>query len=217
MTCMAKKHFKPSTLPPPGIDRPHMPFPYGTEGIVQKLKNSVKAIGLPFRYGTGEELDVLIGGTPMPACMCYRIDETETTYRNTMRCEIFTPTLYFIDRTSHRANSVEQERIVQHTKAYADAWLNYIRHSPNPDHAFELLSDPTLNRVYLEFEDIFTGIGVRVRLIESLGVCVEDPAFYFRRPPHVVAPGWSGEHPFHSAPHPHRKRKHSKPQEGEKR
>jgi len=160
-------------------------------GLVEKVKETIEqGIGLPFRYGTGEELDAYMGNTPMPAVMMYRLEGSTSQVWNTQRVESATCTLFFVERTSYENDSEENDRIIQRCKQHADEWINFVQHGvESPLWCDD--SEIEYERIYLQFEDVFTGIGVRLRLTEVQGECFYDPYYarlYGLEPPRLYIP-----------------------------
>lgn len=133
--------------------------------FVEKIKDSVEAFGLPFIYGTAEELNLLTDNTAMPAAMCYTIQDSQGVMVGTQVCERASVTMFFIDSTSFALESIENEKIIDECKLRADRWLDSIRNGS----VFTISDIVRYRRIYLQFYGPYTGIGVNVVLRENIG------------------------------------------------
>lgn len=132
---------------------------------IEKIKDTIEAMGLVFAYGTGEELNAITDNIAMPAAMCYTIEDSQMVMVGTQMCEQATATIFFIDRTSYAFGSMENELIIDQCKDRADRWIDNIRN----DNIFTVSGRVNYRRIYLQFYGVYTGIGVRIPLRENIG------------------------------------------------
>lgn len=137
--------------------------------FIGKLEETIATIGIPFGYGTAEELNNLLPNiAPGVSAMCYLLHDSQMMYVGPQMCESAIVTMFFVDRTSWSFNSVENEGIIQECKAFADRWINNLRRGS----IFTLTGQVNYRRVYLTFaQQTYTGIGVNLRLMENVGSC----------------------------------------------
>lgn len=143
--------------------------------FIEKLKATVEAMGLPFAYGTAEDLNTLTDNTDMPAVMCYLLQDSQMDYVGAQTCERASVTVFFIDKTSPSYSGLENDAIVQQCKDRADEWIDSIRKGG----VFTPFGTVNYRRVYLQFYGVYTGIGVNLTLRENVGWtdCQDDGVF----------------------------------------
>lgn len=133
--------------------------------FIQKLRGTVEAMGLPFMYGTGEELNEATHNSDMPAAMCYILQDSQVIRVGGQMCEQASVTIFFIDKTSFYFGSEDNEGIINECQNRANRWINSIRNGSE----FAITGAVNYRRIYLEFMTPYTGIGVNLLLRENLG------------------------------------------------
>lgn len=134
--------------------------------LLDKIKASVVATGLPFNYGSAEELDKKIANSAQPATYCYLLQDSREITVGGQRCEQAQVVIFFCDRTSESIDSEENEQIISRCKEDADDWLRSIREG----NELAIVGEVQYRRVYLQFYQQVTGIGVAVTLRENVGL-----------------------------------------------
>lgn len=144
--------------------------------FIQKLRDTVEVLGLPFMYGTAEELNELTQNNEMPAAMCYILIDSQMVRVGGQMCEQASVTIFFIDKTSFYFGSEENEGIINECQNRANRWIDSIRKGNH----FSITGTINYRRIYLEFMTPYTGIGVNLLLRENLGAifCPDEVNYY---------------------------------------
>ena len=137
--------------------------------IIDKIKASVERIGIPFVYGSMDDVNEVISGHDFDGGMlCYCTLITTGTARYDVsgrwhdRVQI---AIFIVNKTEFDMCSIENEDIVDACKREVYRWLVSLR--DNRDIKLEEVTSS--QRVYDEFDDIVTGYGVQATIEEVQG------------------------------------------------
>ena len=137
--------------------------------IIDKIKESVEALGIAFKYGSGDDINDVISGHDFDGgrlCYCTLITTGTATLDVSGRWHDQVQVgLFVVDKTDFDPCTFENEDIIDDCKKDVFRWLLSIRTSPT----LKMLSVNNSQRVYDEFDDIVTGYGVQVTLEEKQG------------------------------------------------
>lgn len=133
--------------------------------IVEKIKSTVEQMGLPFRYGSAEELNQYSDNTDMPAVFLYRLD-SGTFYRDGR--EQYNIIICFFDKTSFNFWSEESESIREACRVRASDWLNTIQEGSD----FNIIGSVNIRPIYLEFASVYTGVSLNFTILGNQAICL---------------------------------------------
>ena len=136
--------------------------------IVDKIIQSITdATGLKVYYHDEPTLNVMTSTMTMPCALFQLLNGGRTVMEGGQLKERVTAAVFFVNLSQYDFDAVKNEQIIDVCKGYAFAWLATLPSSP-------LLVLEAVNgteRVYDRYDDILTGFGVSVDLMETVGYC----------------------------------------------
>lgn len=137
--------------------------------IVEKIKQSVEAIGIDFAYGSESDINEIISRHDFNECkLCYcQLLETGTAVQSaTGRWhDSVNVALFVVDTTDFDFDTLENESIIEECMKLVFRWLYEQKRSDTIK-----VSTPTNStRIYDEFDDIVTGYGIQVTIEDKVG------------------------------------------------
>lgn len=136
--------------------------------IVDKIKQSIEAAtGLPVYYHDEPTLNVMTSTMDFPCALFQLLTNGRIVQEGGQMKEAVTAAVFFVNRSQFDFDAEQNEVIIDGCKASAFGWLASLNGSG-------LLSVQAINRtqrVYDRYDDILTGFGVSVDLVELVGEC----------------------------------------------
>lgn len=146
--------------------------------IIEAIKRSVERLGCTFLYHADGELNELVAresafDSDVPVVLCYLLGSGSTDITAGVARERVNVGLFFSKKTEYDFNAIENERIIDVCKQYAQRWLL----SLNDDVYIRLVSSNSTERVYDTTTDILTAYAVNVTLEQVQGqtLCGFEP------------------------------------------
>lgn len=134
--------------------------------LIDKIKKSIEAVGVPFVYHNGGEIDeMLMRQEAFPVAFCYLINQGTIEDVNGIFHERLTFAVFFADLTKFDFDSLENEQIIDRCKRRAFQWLSSLRLSEDLD----LTNVNGTQRVYDVTASVLTGFAVNVTIEEVAG------------------------------------------------
>lgn len=138
--------------------------------IIEKIQKSVEALGLPFAYGSADDLNEIIGNHDFDESrLCYctlittgtAIQDVGGRWHDSVQIALFV-----VDKTDFDPCTFENEAIIDDCKKEVYKWLTSVRNNTE----IKVQSVTASQRVYDEYDDTVTGYGVQVTIEEKSGV-----------------------------------------------
>ena len=137
--------------------------------IIDKIKESVEALGLAFEYGSLDNINELVSSHDFDGgrlCYCTLITTgTATQDAGGVWHDSVQVGLFVVDKTEYDPCSLENENIITGCKNDVYRWLLSVRNGCK----IKVQTVTGSQRVYDEFDDIVTGYGVQVTVEEKDG------------------------------------------------
>lgn len=152
-----------------------------TTTIVTKITDSIQAAvtipsaspsrvvsdPIPVYYHDLPTLNAMASGMSLPCAYFELLGTGRADLAGGTAREVVTAAVFFVEKTEFDFDAVENEEIIQRCKERAFAWLL----SLNRSDTVSVVRVGNTSRVYEQLDDIVTGFGVSVDLVENVGVC----------------------------------------------
>lgn len=133
--------------------------------IIREIKKSIEQHGLPFYYGSAQDINTILDRAEYPCCIALLVGQGAIEQENGQYKERLTLQMSFADLTTYDFDALENEDIIDECKRRAFVWLAANRNADNFD-----LSVNNTTRDYFEYDAIITGFGLNVDITERQGV-----------------------------------------------
>lgn len=134
--------------------------------IVSKVLQSIRFAGHDVIYGSVDTINVNMAGVKLPCCYVSLLSDCRQIKAGGQWIESATFMVAFVAKTEYAFDSVDNESIIQRCRVAALQWLESLSGSDT----LTAVSLVDTQRVYDEFDDIVTGLVMRVELAELLGL-----------------------------------------------
>lgn len=136
--------------------------------VIEKLKKSItEAVGIPFFYGSGGEINRVLDRAPLPCAFAYLLESNTATDTNGIMRERLTFAVFFVNKTTFDFEAIENESVIDGCKRMAFSW--FLKLNRGGEFQNNVINN-TL-RVYDEIADAtVTGYALNVTIEEVEGV-----------------------------------------------
>ena len=137
--------------------------------IVDKIIQSIEdACGVSVYYHDEPTLNVMTSSMAFPCALFQLLNNGRLVQEAGQIKEAVTAAVFFVDKSEFDFDAVENERIIEGCKVLAFDWLS----SLNGGGLLGVQAVNRTSRVYDRYDDILTGFGVSVDLVELTGDCI---------------------------------------------
>lgn len=137
--------------------------------VVEHIKRIAENLGLSFRYGTAEELNMYADNTEMPSCFLYRVEGGDVQHVGGSLMRSSKVVFNIIRATSYEYNSEENDAVI--AECEKDAWRMIV--ALFDDTRLTKMGNIELRNIYLEFSGFYSGVSVLMSVRENVDVtCV---------------------------------------------
>lgn len=137
--------------------------------IVEKIIQSIgDAVGVPVYYHDEPTLNVKTSTMSFPCAIFQLLVNGNIVQEAGQMKEQVTAAVFFVDRSEFDFDAKNNERIIGDCKALAFSWLS----SLNTSGMLNVQAVNRTSRVYDRYDDILTGFGVSVDIMELVGECL---------------------------------------------
>lgn len=137
--------------------------------IVEKIINSIKAAlgeGFPVYYHDDPTLNLLTSQMQFPCALLLLLSTGRATnIAGNIREQVSAAVFFVEPQNGMDFDAIQNEQTIDRCKQRALAWLHSL---PSSD-VVELVNEAQTSRVYQRYDDILTGYGVNVDLVEVEG------------------------------------------------